>query len=109
MGGLLAIAAALGAIGFAAWPLLHSRPAESTQGAMAELLGQRERALNDIRELDFDRELGNLDEADHRELLEQSKRRAVAVLRQLQQQDQRIDDEIEQAIRGLREGGSADR
>jgi NADH:ubiquinone oxidoreductase subunit E len=108
MGAVLALLAAAVAIAFAARPLLRrGRPAEAeATAAISELVSQRDLAIEDLRELDFDHDLGNLSEKDHEELREQSKRRAVAILKQLQAQEGHIDDEIEQAVAALR-GGSA--
>ena len=72
---------------------------------LGDLVSQRDLAIEDIRELDFDHDLGNLSEEDHQALREQSKRRAVAVLKQLQAQEGRLDDEIEQAVAALRGNG----
>jgi len=106
MGAVLALLAAAAALAFAAWPLIQAkRPADHDSAELAELLNQRDLAVNDLRELDFDRDLGNLSEEDHMVLREQSKRRAVAILKQLQAQENRIDEEIEQAVAALR-GGS---
>jgi len=103
MGALLALIAALAALGFAVSPLIrHPRGRSNGEAEVSELLTQRDLALDDIRELDFDRDLGNLSEDDHQELREQSKRRAVAILKELQAEEGRIDDEIEQAVAALR-------
>ena len=103
MGTLLALIAALAALAFAVLPLIrHSRKRSNGEAEVSELLTQRDLALDDIRELDFDRDLGNLSQDDHQELREQSKRRAVAILKELQAEEGRIDDEIEQAVAALR-------
>ncbi|HVA24109.1 MAG TPA: hypothetical protein VMW62_06910 [Chloroflexota bacterium] len=106
MGALLALLATTAAVVFTAWPLVRRGQQGGTDSAeLSELVSQRDLAIEDIRELDFDHDLGNLSEEDHQELREQSKRRAVAILKQIQAQDGRIDEEIEQAIAALR--GSA--
>ena len=106
MGAFLALAAAAGAVCFAIWPLVRGgRAAEASGEELSELVSQRDLAIDDIRELDFDHDLGNLSEEDHQELREASKRRAVAILKQLQAQESRIDEEIEQAVAALRGAG----
>ena len=102
MGGAVALLAAAGAIGFVLLPLFRRSGPESRANEMSELLSQRDLALDDIRELDFDHDLGNLSEEDHQAMREQSKRHAVAILKQLQTQDSRIDEEIEHAVAALR-------
>ena len=107
MGAALALLACAGALAFAVWPLVR-RTSTGEMDVMdtGELASQRDLAINDIRELDFDRDLGNLSEEDHLAMREQSKRRAVAVLRQLQAREGRIDAEIEEAVAGLRGRGT---
>ena len=103
MGALLALLALAAAVCFAVWPLVRGgRPAETGSPELSELVSQRDLAIDDIRELDFDHDLGNLSEEDHQALREASKRRAVAILKQLQAQESRIDEEIEQAVAALR-------
>lgn len=105
MGAALALVATFVAFVFVVRPLIRRRTSNASAGAgIGELLSERDLALEDLRDLDFDHDLGNLSEADHQELREQSKRRAVAVLKQLQAEDGRIDQEIEQAVAALRGG-----
>lgn len=108
MGAALALLATLAAFAFVTLPLIRSgrREAEAEAAGLAELVSQRDLAIEDIRELDFDHDLGNLSEEDHQALREQSKRRAVAVLRQLQAEEGRLDDEIERAVAALRSSGT---
>ena len=107
MGAILALLASLAALAFVAWPLVHGgHRTEAEAAELSELVSERDLAIEDIRELDFDRDLGNLSEEDHEALREQSKRRAVSILKQLQAQEGHLDDEIEQAVARLR-GGSA--
>jgi hypothetical protein len=104
MGAALALLLTAAAFAFVARPLIQRRrrPADVAGSDLAELLSERDLALEDLRDLDFDHDLGNLSEADHQELREQSKRRAVAVLKQLQAESGRVDEEIEQAVAALR-------
>jgi hypothetical protein len=103
MGAALALLAIAAAVVFVGWPLVRgSRQAAAEAGELSNLQSERALAIEDIRELDFDRELGNLSVEDHQALRDQSKRRAVAVLRQLQAQEGRIDEEIERAVAEVR-------
>lgn len=108
MGAALALLASIAAIAFAAWPLMRPNQRDTADAAvLGELLEERDQAIGEIRELDFDRDLGNLSDEDHVVLREQSKRRAVAALKRLQAQESQIDQEIEQAIAALRASGRA--
>ncbi|HEU0166214.1 MAG TPA: hypothetical protein VFS62_00450 [Chloroflexota bacterium] len=103
MGGVVALLASLAALGFAVWPLIrHQREVASASPEIGELVAQRDVAIGAIRELDFDRDLGNLSDEDHAELRERSKREAVAILKQLRAEEGRIDEEIERAVAALR-------
>ncbi len=101
MGAALALLVTLAAFVFVAWPLVRRSRLAGMDGE-SDLLMERDLAIEDLRELDFDHDLGNLSEEDHQRLREQSKRRAVAVLRRLQAQESHIDEEIEQAVAALR-------
>lgn len=106
MGALLALLATAAAVAFAILPLVRgTQQAERGSTELGELASERDLAIDDIRELDFDHDLGNLSEEDHQALREQSKRRAVDILKKLQAQESHIDEEIEQAVAALR-GGS---
>jgi hypothetical protein len=107
MGAGLALLAAAVAFVFVLLPLFRRDAAGAGAGSLGELLIQRDLALDAIRELDFDHDLGNLSEEDHEAMREESKRHAVAILRQLQTQESRIDTEIEQAVAALRSESSA--
>jgi photosystem II stability/assembly factor-like uncharacterized protein len=77
--------------------------------ADAELLAARQAALQTIRELDFDYQLGNLATDDYYTLRERHKRDAIALLRARPAQagadaaDDPLDAAIEQAVRDLRQ------
>ena len=111
MGTVLALLATLAALALAMWPVVRRNkqgPADAGNAELNELLSQRDVALNDIRDLDFDRDLGNLSEEDHQQLREQSKRHAVAILKKLNAEEHRIDADIEQAVAALRQGPSSE-
>ena len=52
-------------------------------GGRESLLTERDALYRTLRELDFDRQLGNVEESDYRELSERYRRRAAQVLRAL--------------------------
>src|SRR5579883_748404 len=102
MGAAAALLVSLAALAFAVWPLVrHQRDAGGENPEMGELVAQRDVAIGAIRELDFDRDLGNLSDEDHAELRERSKREAVAILKQLRAEEGRLDEEIERAVAAL--------
>ncbi len=99
---MIALGSMIAALLFSVWPLLRQHAAGESLLPSDELLSQRDLALNDIRDVDFDRDLGNLSEEDHRVLRDRYKRHAVSILKQLNAQDGQLDDEIEQAVAALR-------
>src|SRR5690348_2955427 len=66
--------------------------------AEGRLLDEREAVLRALAELDFDRQLGNLDDADYLDLRDRYRHRAVAVLRALDGHEPALDEQIEQAV-----------
>lgn len=62
---------------------LSSSPTPSSARKVAELLEKREAALAGLVELDFDRSLGNLSEADYQDLRSHYRAQAIGVLRAL--------------------------
>lgn len=103
MGAAVALLASLVALSFAVWPLVRrQRETAGDNPEVGELVAQRDVAIGAIRELDFDRDLGNLSDEDHAELRERSKREAVAILKQLRAEEGRLDEEIERAVAVLR-------
>jgi len=107
LGSLLALLATALAVGFALWPLRRGDTAPEPTAAAQDLVSQRNAALHDIRDVDFDFELGNLSDDDYRDLRDRYKRHAVDVLKAMNAQEGRVDDEIEQAVAALRRGRSS--
>lgn len=60
-------------------------------------------ARSAIQEVEFDYQLGNLDEPDYRDLRERYMQRALLALRSRYEREQEIDDEIEEQLRQLKE------
>jgi hypothetical protein len=105
MGIILGLICAGAAAGFALFPLIRRGTSERFDLAEDDLLVRRDAALTEIRDIDFDHDLGNLAEGDYQELRDQSKRQAVDILKRLNAREAHIDDEIEKAVAALR-GGS---
>ncbi len=102
---ILGVVVVVATLLYAVQPLLRPgrrRPGERARiAARAEedqLLDEREAAYRALAELDLDRQLGNLDEADYRDLRERYRQRAVAVLRALDGHEPELDEQIEQAV-----------
>jgi|DewCreStandDraft_1066081.scaffolds.fasta_scaffold00011_200 cytochrome c-type biogenesis protein CcmI len=105
---LLAILLALIVAAYVLWPLWRSRRAgagDDPNDAPANTQAPVQRAeayLTALRELEFDRALGHLSEADYQELARRYELRAVATLHALEQQSDELDRLIEQAVLALR-------
>ncbi|MGH2363750.1 MAG: hypothetical protein ACRDGF_00770 [Chloroflexota bacterium] len=107
LGSVLALLATALAVGFVLWPLRTGESGLEPAAATQDLVNQRNTALRDIRDVDFDYELGNLSDEDYRDLRDRYKRHAVDVLKAMNAQEGRLDDEIEQAVAALRRGRSS--
>jgi len=84
---LLLLAAVLVFVGY---PLLHPGAPDAVEPASPPLLGQRERllaererALATLQELEFEHNIGNLSDEDYAALQAPQRRKAVAILREL--------------------------
>jgi hypothetical protein len=85
---MLAITA--GAATFVAWPLLTGRTKpeeflgdEAAEPMLQRLLFQRDTVYGAMKELEFDLAMGNLSQEDFQQLQERYKRKAVAVLKRI--------------------------
>lgn len=94
------LAITVGAAVFVAWPLLfgRTRPEEFLGGEPSEpvlqrLLFQRDTVYAAMKELEFDLAMGNLSQEDFQELQDRYKKKAVAILK-------RIDDARSGRLRG---------
>lgn len=103
--GVLVLAVAV----YVLWPLLKpSGDAELRDEASedAARIDQREAALAALRDIEFEYRLGNLTEADYRQLRERYYRRALATLRGRSPSDA-LDEELEREIATLRQRAAA--
>lgn len=80
----------VGAAVFVAWPLLTARTrpeeffgAEPSEPVLQRLLFQRDTTYAAMKELEFDRAMGNLSEQDFQQLYERYKLKAVALLKRI--------------------------
>lgn len=77
--------------------------AESTVFPWEKLAEQREALLQAVQDLDMERSLGNLTEADHQKLRDRYLRRADLLLTEIERRRQLVDEEIDRAVRNARE------
>jgi hypothetical protein len=86
----LMLAVTLGAALYVAWPLLFGRARpeeylglEGSEPVLQRLYFQRDTTYSAMKELDFDLEMGNLSQSDHQRLQDRYKRKAVAILKRI--------------------------
>jgi hypothetical protein len=101
------------ALAFVLYPLYKRAPQQEVvvaEGAgRAEPTGNSDVAESEavarsaIQEVEFDYQLGNLEEPDYRDLRERYMQRALVALRARYEREQEIDDEIEEQLRQLKE------
>jgi hypothetical protein len=76
----------------------------TTPGDMTPQQADREEsARTALQEVEFDFQLGNLDEDDYRSLREHHMRRALSALKSRHDRERALDDAIEEQLRKLRE------
>ncbi len=87
---IMMLAVTLGAAIYVAWPLLvgKTRPEdylglESSEPVLQRLYFQRDATYSAMKELDFDLAMGNLSTQDHQQLQDRYKRKAVAILKRI--------------------------
>ncbi|MBI4757411.1 MAG: zinc ribbon domain-containing protein [Chloroflexi bacterium] len=110
------------AIAAAGYPLFKARTEEALtvagETAMESLRAQRDAVYASIKELDFDHEMGNLSGKDHTDLRERYTRKAVAILKALDEQPKLApvvessealgdEDEIEREVAAVRQARRA--
>ena len=87
---VMMLAVTLGAAIYVAWPLLFGRiqvedylGLESTEPVLQRLYFQRDATYSAMKELDFHLAMGNLSKLDHKALQDRYKRKAVAILKRI--------------------------
>jgi cytochrome c-type biogenesis protein CcmH/NrfG len=104
----LLVAALLGLVtlAYVLYPL-YRHPAVQREGEEAgrQNLSEREQnARRSLQEVEFDFQLGNLDEGEYRSLRARYMRRALVEMKNRRQREQEIDEEIEEQLRNLKAG-----
>jgi hypothetical protein len=104
----LLVAAILGLVtlAYVLYPL-YRRPAAQGEVAVESdqpNLSEREQnARQALQEVEFDFQLGNLDESDYRSLRTRYMRRALVEMKNRRQREQDLDEEIEEQLQKLKE------
>ncbi len=105
---LITVLLAGGAIAFVGWPLF-GRGSSRTEDGDAEVDVLRERqqaAVEALRELDYERQIGKMTDAEYFPLRERYARQAMALLKLLDQRDAARENVLEQAVSNRRSGAA---
>jgi hypothetical protein len=105
----LTVATLLGlvALAYVLYPL-YRRSAAQAETAAPRLSDREQNARQALQEVEFDFQLGNLDENEYRSLRTRYMGRALVEMKNRQQREQEIDAEIEEQLRTLKEGEESD-
>jgi cytochrome c-type biogenesis protein CcmH/NrfG len=102
----LTVAAILGlvALVYVLYPLYRRPVAENAELASSGKLTEREQnARQALQEVEFDFQLGNLDEQEYRSLRTRYMNRALVEMKKRRQREQEIDEQIEEELSKLKE------
>lgn len=102
----LTVAALLGliALAYVLYPLYrHPATQSETQTPAAKLSDREQNARQSLQEVEFDYQLGNLDEKEYRSLRTRYLNRAATEMKNRQQQESDLDTRIEEELRKLKE------
>jgi len=72
----------------------------------ANIAEQEQSARTALQEVEFDYQLGNIEQPDYQELRERYMQRALVALKSRYEREQELDDEIEMQLRKLKEKGA---
>ncbi len=101
----IAVAAiiALPILAFVLYPLYRRPATQKAPGGSSDLSEREQNARQALREVEFDFQLGNLDEKDYRSMRTRYMGRALAEIKVRHKREQEMDELIEQELRALRE------
>ncbi len=103
---LVAIVLGIAALAFVLYPLYRRSPADvQTHQSSGEAISteQEQAARAALQEIELDYRLGNIAEADYRILRERYMQRALVALKSRYDHEEKIDEEIEEQLRKLKE------
>jgi predicted HTH transcriptional regulator len=99
---LVAVVLGLLALAYVLYPLYRPRLAAQEAERSDQNREKEQNARSALQEVEFDFQLGNLAEADYKDLRERYMQRAVGALKARYEREQQIDEEIEQELRKLK-------
>ncbi|HLZ08422.1 MAG TPA: c-type cytochrome biogenesis protein CcmI [Chloroflexota bacterium] len=94
------------AVAFIIFPLIRPNRSATAIRSAEGLLARRDRVYGELRELEFDRDVGKLSSEDYEEARTRLETEAARILRALDARASTVDDEIEREVRELRENRS---
>jgi hypothetical protein len=94
---------ALPLLAFVCYPLYRLPARQASAGSQSPLNEREQNARQALREVEFDFQLGNLDERDYRLLRTRYITRTLAEIQARHKRTQEIDEQIELELRRLRE------
>lgn len=94
---------ALPILAFVLYPLYRRPATQKAASGPADLSEREENARQALQEVEFDFQLGNLDEKDYRSMRTRYMNRALAEIKTRHKREREIDERIEQELRALRE------
>jgi hypothetical protein len=101
----LAVLIVLAVLAAVAYPFIRRGKAPWMEAAeaeaMRELVEQKNALYTAIRQLDFDREMGNISQEDYRRLRSRYVRRAAVVLRDIEGWETEMERELEREVEAL--------
>jgi hypothetical protein len=102
---LITVLLAVGSVAYLAWPLLGRVAANDDEEPEFDVLRERQQAaMEALRELDYERQIGKLTDAEYFPLRERYARQAMVLLKLLDQRDAARESELERAIAARRAG-----
>jgi len=104
---IVAILLGLAALTFVLYPL-YRRPSMASAPGAASLSEREQNARQALQEVEFDFQLGNLDEKEYRSLRARYMDRALLEMRNRHRREKELDAAIEEELRRLREAEQKD-
>ena len=102
---IITVLLAVGAVTYVAWPLLGRAAVTAEDDPEVDVLRERQQAAMDaLRELDYERQIGKLTDVEYFPLRERYARQAMVLLKLLDQRDAARESVVEKAIAARRAG-----
>lgn len=105
---LITFLLAVGAVAFVAWPFMGRDAVPAEDDPPVDVLRERQQAaVEALRELDYERQIGKMTDAEYFPLRERYARQAMALLKRLDQRDTARENALERAISARRSATAA--